>query len=85
LHQLGFQPLWQLHAVHESPSVATATAHDGPAVGLRATTQGVSELPNERQVLRVLASAYAAAFNARRASHREAAAEFLMGRRCLHV
>ena len=64
-YQLSPQPLWQLHAVHEAPPTATAAAHDGLAIGLRATAQSAPELPNERQMLRVLAGAHAAALNAR--------------------
>jgi hypothetical protein len=69
-YQLSPQPLRQLYAVHEAPPIATAAAHDGLAIGLRATAQGASELPNERQILRVLAGAHAAALNARTAAVR---------------
>ena len=73
-YQLSPQPLRQLHAVHETPPIATAAAQDGLAIGLRTTARSASELPNERQVVRVLASAHAAALNARRPSHPETAA-----------
>jgi len=45
----------------------------------------VSELPDERQLLRVLADAYAATLKARRSRHRERAAGFLAGCSCFHV
>jgi hypothetical protein len=61
LYQLSPQPLRQLHAVHEAPPIATAATYDRLAIGFRMTARGASELPNERQVLRVLAGAHAAA------------------------
>jgi len=72
-YELSLQPLRQLQAVHETPPIATAAAQHGLAIGLRTTARSASELPNERQVLRVLASAHAAALNAQRASHPETA------------
>ena len=70
-YQLSLQPLRQLHAVNEAPPIATTAAHDGLAIWLRTTARSASELPDDRQVLRVLASAHAAALNAQRASYPE--------------
>jgi hypothetical protein len=70
-YQLSLQPLRQLHAVNETPPIATAAAQDGLAIWLRTAARSASELPNERQVLRVLASAHTAALNAPRASYPE--------------
>ena len=72
-YQLSLQPLRQLHAVNETPPIATAAAQDGLAIWLRTTARSASELRNERQVLRVLASAHAAALNTQRASYPETA------------
>jgi hypothetical protein len=70
-YQLGLQPLRQLHAVNETPLIATPAAQDGLAIWLRTTARSASEFPDKRQVLRMLARAHAAALNAQRASHPE--------------
>ena len=72
-YQLSLQPLRQLHAVQETPPIATVAAQDGLPIGLRTTAGSASELPNQRQVLRVLAGAHAAALNARHKNQPEAA------------